>query len=100
MRILIKTYSDNKKNNSDDYVVFNSYCINNNEAIYEEQIRIIGICDGVGGNAGGKIASGFVSDRLTKQEVFPGTVDELESFFDSINSALITYAANEKDTWS
>lgn len=97
MRILIKTYSDNKKKNSDDYVVFNSTCLNNSEDLFDEPLKIIGVCDGVGGNAGGKFASGFVSDRLSKQEAFPGTVDGLERFFGSVNNELIEYASREID---
>ncbi len=81
----------NNKQSCDDTALIGTSIINNENVSYVGDIYIIGVADGVGGNAGGKEASLFLTEKLSK---ISGVTDEydIKSSLYAINKSLIKYA--------
>lgn len=81
-----------KKQICDDTAIVNGEIIN--DALFEcesDEIRVIGVADGVGGNSGGKEASSFIARQLLKLECQKG-VHYLREQFVHMNDDLIEHA--------
>lgn len=97
MFVTVGTKVGTKKQISDDVAIINSKVINDD--FYEcetENLKLVGVADGVGGNSGGKEASSFVSDRLSQMD-FAGNVVSMKNQLLSLNNELIEYAATTLD---
>ena len=80
------------KDNCDDIALANDLVINNANYLCEsELLHVVGITDGVGGNAGGKEASFFVASELSPLSFSGGEAGIRDQLF-SLNNALINYA--------
>lgn len=93
MQITVQTIAGKSKQNSDDSVVVSGNVFYETLTCIEtETLQFVSICDGVGGNAGGKKASLFVSEKLATTSC--DSMDEcgLKSFFSKLNRELIDYA--------
>ncbi len=81
----------------DDTAIVNNIVINDD--CYEcetDDIKIVGIADGVGGNSGGMEASSFVAQQLSQIE-FQKETDDLKEQLIHINNALLEYASSTQD---
>ncbi len=82
----------NNKQECDDTALIGESIINNESINHVgEDVFIVGVADGVGGNAGGKEASLFLSDRLSKLSNVSDENDIKSSLY-IINKDLIKYA--------
>ena len=82
-----------RKQTCDDTAIVNATVINDD--YYEcqtDDVSIVGLADGVGGNAGGKTASMFVAQQLSKM-VFHEEAEEVKKQILHINDDLIEYSA-------
>ena len=73
------------KNNSEDRILIGNRILCNEGLSGEVQPCVIGIADGVGGNAGGDIAAHFVCEKLSKCAL------DVDSFA-AVNSDLLEFA--------
>ena len=77
----------------DDIAIINDAVINNDRYHCEtHDLRVVGITDGVGGNAGGKEASLFVAEALSKLS-FSSSTEDIKAQIERLNHELIEYAA-------
>lgn len=56
-------------------------------------LRCVGVADGVGGNAGGRMASHFVASKISQADFTPMTACEIQRFLTKVNEELIHCAA-------
>lgn len=80
-----------RENNEDTLVVGKKIIINGNESISCDAPFIAGVCDGVGGENGGEIASFFVAKRLS--ECNGMGVSELKDEINAIHCDLVDYGS-------
>lgn len=85
MKISAVTRCGSGKNNSEDRILIGSRILCNEEFTGEVPPCVIGIADGVGGNAGGDIAAQFVCERLSE------CAPDMDSFA-GVNAALLEFA--------
>ena len=82
------------KKECEDTAVFNDTLINNQMVCIDADIlQCIGIADGVGGNAGGRIASRYVAHQFCQTDFTHMTERDIQQFVDKINTELINHAA-------
>lgn len=94
MKITVGVKKGIEKNQCDDTAVVGCNVINDDYYEYEGAIPIIvGVADGVGGNAGGKEASTFVANKLKDMEGIPDREHFKEAVL-RINNELMEYAAH------
>lgn len=85
MKISAVTRCGSGKNNSEDRILIGSRILCNEEFSGEVPPCVIGIADGVGGNAGGDIAAQFVCERLSE------CAPDMDGFA-GVNAALLEFA--------
>lgn len=85
MKISAVTRCGSGKNNSEDRILIGSRILCNEEFTGEVPPCVIGIADGVGGNAGGDIAAQFVCERLSQ------CAPDMDGFA-GVNAALLEFA--------
>lgn len=85
MKISAVTRCGSGKNNSEDRILIGSRILCNEEFTGEVPPCVIGIADGVGGNAGGDIAAQFVCERLSEY------APDMDGFA-GVNAALLEFA--------
>ena len=84
----------NNKNECEDTALFNESLINNQMvSINEEVLRCVGVADGVGGNAGGRIASRYVAHQFSQTDFSQMTEFDIRQLVDKVNTELIDQAA-------
>lgn len=82
------------KKECEDTVVFNDTLINNQMVCIDADIlQCIGVADGVGGNAGGRIASRYVAHQFSQTDFSQMTEQDIQQFVDKVNTELINQAA-------
>lgn len=86
----------NKQQCDDSALIANEVVNETNGEIIIESPSWVSLCDGVGGNAGGKEASLFVSRELSTSRA-PASVDDMSAIFAQINTALLQHALNSPD---
>lgn len=85
MKISAVTRCGSGKNNSEDRILIGGRILCNEEFTGEVPPCVIGIADGVGGNAGGDIAAQFVCERLSE------CAPDMDGFA-GVNAALLEFA--------
>lgn len=92
MNVFAATKKGRNKDHSDDRIVIGDIVLNNECRLFENiSPKIIGISDGVGGNAGGNIAAQFICERST---LLPN--DDLLQNAADINTELLRYSSEVK----
>lgn len=98
MTITIYTMQEKTKLNSEDSVVAEKMVFSETmHCIDTKTWHVISICDGVGGNPGGKEASLFVSNMIASASFDDMNEEEIKAFFSKINNELLCYAATLPD---
>lgn len=93
MRVIIYSEKGNKKVICEDAVLLNEHIIS--DSFSETQINsraLIAIADGVGGNAGGELASRYVLNQFDKIDIEDITEEGLHQFIENCNIGLLEYA--------
>ena len=67
-----------KKNECEDTAIFNNTLVNNRVVTLNSDVfHCVGVADGVGGNAGGRIASKYVAHEISQADFPSMTQQEL-----------------------
>ena len=93
MRVIIYSEKGYKKVICEDAALLNEYIIS--DSFSETQINsraLIAIADGVGGNAGGELASRYILNQFDKINIEDITAEELHQFIENCNTGLLEYA--------
>lgn len=94
MKVCLNVEIGSGKSECEDTAIFNETIINNRRASIDgNDLRCVGIADGVGGNAGGRIASRYIAHKFSQSDVSHMTKDEIRVLVDNINAELINQAA-------
>lgn len=70
------------------------------DSFSETQINskaLVAIADGVGGNAGGELASRYILNQFDKINIWDITAEELHQFIENCNTGLLEYAKQFPD---
>ncbi len=93
MIITVKVRKGAHKSCCDDSAVIGSKIINDDEYQYEGDIpHVIGVADGVGGNAGGKDASMYITQWLSEARMSPDSAILREEML-KLNQELLSYSS-------
>ena len=86
------------KNECEDTALFNNTLVNDKVLqIKADCVHCIGVADGVGGNAGGRIASRYVAHEICQADFSSMVQQDLQNFVFNINTKLINYAMSIPD---
>lgn len=79
----------------EDTAVFNNTLVNDKTILLDSDVfRCIGVADGVGGNAGGRIASRYIAHQISQVNFLSMTQQDIYAFLTDINKDLIAHAAS------
>ena len=93
MKVLIYSEKGYKKAICEDAALLNEHIIS--DSFSETQINsraLVAIADGVGGNAGGELASRYVLSQFDKIDIENITAEEMHQFIENCNISLLEYA--------
>ena len=93
MKVLIYSEKGYKKAICEDAALLNEHIIS--DSFSETQINsraLVAIADGVGGNAGGELASRYVLSQFDKIDIENITAEEMHQFIENCNIGLLEYA--------
>lgn len=94
MRVCLCVEVGNEKNECEDTALFNETLISNQIVCIDDgALRCVGVADGVGGNAGGQIASRYIAHQFSQADFSHLTGREIRCFLEKLNAELIEYAA-------
>ena len=99
MRITVSYCLQHGKNKKEceDSALIGHQVINEESGTVELQAPCwVCICDGVGGNAGGKEASMFVAQELSKADI-PHNIEDIKTIFNDVNNSLNKQAKATED---
>lgn len=98
MKISSYVMSGKNKIECEDTAIFNSIMINNRVMCADDDVfYCIGVADGVGGNAGGRIASRYVAHQIGQADFLTMTQQDIYTFVTGMNADLIAHAASIPD---
>lgn len=93
MRICLSVEIGREKTECEDTAFFNGALISNQVVCKNDNaLRCVGVADGVGGNAGGRIASRYIAHQFGQTDFTHLTEREIRCFLEKINAELIGYA--------
>lgn len=93
MKICLNVGIGCEKTECEDTAVFNNTLVNDKNILLDSDVfHCIGVADGVGGNAGGRIASRYVAHQICQADFLSMTQQEIHAFVHDINSDLINHA--------
>ena len=93
MRVCINVEIGYGKNECEDTAIFNETIINDQSAcIKANTLQCVGIADGVGGNAGGRIASRYIAHQICQVDFLSMTQQDIHARVTDINASLIKHA--------
>lgn len=82
----------------EDTAIFNTTLVNDKTTLLDSDLfQCIGVADGVGGNAGGRIASRYVAHQICQADFLSMTQQDIYAFITEINTDLITHAVSIPD---
>lgn len=82
----------------EDTAVFNNTLVNNKLIeLDSDTFQCAGVADGVGGNAGGRIASRYVAHQMCQADFLTMTQQDIYTFVTGMNADLIAHAASIPD---
>ena len=93
MKVIIYSEKGYKKAICEDAALLNEHIIS--DSFSEAQLNsraLIAIADGVGGNAGGELASRYVLNQFDKIDIEDITAEKLHRFIENCNIDLLEYA--------
>lgn len=93
MKVLIYSEKGYKKAICEDAALLNEHIIS--DSFSETQINsraLVAIADGVGGNAGGELASRYVLSQFDKIDIENITAEKMHQFIENCNIGLLEYA--------
>lgn len=93
MKVIIYSEKGYKKAICEDAALLNEHIIS--DSFSETQINskaLVAIADGVGGNAGGELASRYVLKQFDKIDIEDITAEKLHQFIENCNVGLLEYA--------
>ena len=93
MKVIIYSEKGYKKAICEDAALLNEHIIS--DSFSETQINsraLVAIADGVGGNAGGELASRNVLKQFDKIDIEDITAEKLHQFIENCNIGLLEYA--------
>lgn len=94
MRVCLSVEIGNEKSECEDTALFNGTLISNQIMCTNDDVfRCVGVADGVGGNAGGRIASRYIAHQFGQTNFTHLTNCEIRCFLEKTNAELIKYAA-------
>lgn len=94
MRVCLNVEIGYEKSECEDTALCNKSIINNQiECMDDTVLQCIGVADGVGGNAGGRVASRYVAHCLSQRDFTHMSEREIRLFVNDINAELINHAA-------
>mgnify|MGYP003295322998 CR=1 FL=1 len=86
------------KTECEDTAVYNDTLVNDKTVLLEsDMLQCIGVADGVGGNAGGRIASRYIAHQVSQADFLSMTQRDIHAFVTDINVNLISHAASIPD---
>ncbi len=79
----------------EDIAVFNNTLVSDKTILLDsDMFQCVGVADGVGGNAGGRIASRYIAHQLSQADFLSMTQHDIQAFVTDINVNLISHAAS------
>ena len=94
MEVCIRVVIGSGKRECEDTALFNETLVNNETIEIEaDHLRCVGAADGVGGNAGGRIASRYAAHQFAHKEFCHLTEVEIRKFVGDLNADLIQHAS-------
>lgn len=94
MRVCLNVEIGYAKSECEDTALCNQRIINNQIACMDDTaLQCIAVADGVGGNAGGQLASRYVAHRLSQKDFTHMSEREIRLFVNDLNTELINHAA-------
>lgn len=94
MRAFLSVEIGIDKHDCEDTAIFNGESVSNRSTyINADTLQCVAVADGVGGNAGGKLASTFLTNRFSQTDFSQFSAEDLRQFVNNVNTELISHAS-------
>lgn len=94
MKVCLSVEIGHGKSECEDTAIWNGSFVNDRLlSIEADALRCVGVADGVGGNAGGRIAGRYIAHQFSQTDFTQMTECDIRRFVDKVNAELINQAA-------